>query len=176
MSDRNKVKRLLSLIIIVILLVIVISVILKVQRGKGEIQKIMTLPQFSFNSLDNRLFTTDSLQQGKYTIIMLYSTDCIHCLTTFDQVADLISDNDLIQVIMVSPDSLEIIQKFKDKFDLDISMSIKFLQCNEMKLYKVFGRFNYPTLFLYDCNNKLIDRLTENITMDRLKKIINESK
>jgi hypothetical protein len=74
---------------------------------------------------------------------------------------------------MISTDSSEEIQNFKDKFDLDTSMPIKFLQTNQLNLFNVFGRFVYPTILCYDQDKKLAMRLSDEIDIKKLETIMN---
>ncbi|NOU18625.1 MAG: redoxin domain-containing protein [Bacteroidales bacterium] len=135
-------------------------------------QKIKVLPNFTFKSLDNHLITPDSISSDRNTIIMLYSSDCLHCYNIFDQMVNLISEMPTFQILMVSSDSLETISEFKEKFDLDPGMPIKFYQCDKAELAKLFGHYNYPTLYYYDQGKHLIKKITQNIDADNLRVLI----
>lgn len=173
MSKSNILKKLVVAVIGLIVLTFIVSIIVKEIKNRRNLQKISIVPQFSFITLENAPFTTDSLKKGKASIIMLYSDECFHCLDNFDLVVDLVIDESEIQVLMVSSDSLHRIQRFKDRFDIDDSMPITFTHCNILELYNTFGRFNFPTLYLYDENNMLIKKLSSDISTERLSKLLN---
>lgn len=173
MSKSKKFRMLVVVVIGLILLSLVVSIIVKEIKNKRELQKISILPQFSFTTLENSPFASDSLKKGKSTIIMIYSDECFHCLENFDLLVELVIDEPKFQVLMVSSDSLHRIQRFKDRFDIDDSMPITFTHCDILEFYNTFGRFNYPTIYLYNENNKLIKRLSSDISTERLSKLLN---
>ncbi|HET54097.1 MAG TPA: redoxin domain-containing protein [Ignavibacteria bacterium] len=173
MSKINKLKKLVAVAAGLILLSFIVSIIIKEIKNRRELEKISILPQFSFTTLGNTPFTADSLKTGITTIVMIYSDECFHCLENFDLVIDLVLDEPDIQVLMVSSDSLHRIQRFKERFDVDDSMPISFTHCDMLELYNTFGRFNFPTLYLYDENNKLIKKLSSDISTERLSKLLN---
>lgn len=171
MVKENISRKLIITVITIVVLAMAISIIVKLQKNNIGIQKVKTLPTFSFNSITGKIVSSDSLMVMQNTIIMLHSTDCMHCLTTFDQIVELVSDYPSFQIIMVSPDSINLIENFRDKFDLDPSLPIFFTQSNEQELFRLFGNFNYPTLFCYNSNNKLIEKITGDVSTDRLRQL-----
>jgi len=134
MSKKKKISRIVVVIISLMMLSFIASIIVKEIKSRRELKRISILPQFRFTSLENTPFTADSLKKDKTTIIMIYSDECFHCLDNFDLVVELVIDDPKIQVLMVSSDSLNRIQHFKDRFDIDDSMPITFTHCNILDL------------------------------------------
>lgn len=168
---KNKSIKIITSAIGIVILAMAVSIIIKLQKNNIDIEKIKTLPAFSFKSIDGKLISSDSIGIMHNTIIMLHSTDCMHCLTTFDQIIELVSDYPSFQIIMVSPDSLNLIENFRDRFDLDPDLPILFTQSDEQELFRIFGSFNYPTIFCYNSNNELIEKITGDVSTDRLRQL-----
>ncbi len=99
---------------------------------------------------------------------MFFGADCFRCLTVFDELVDFTLDNPSFQVIMVSPDSLSAILGFKERFDIDQSMPIVFLQADEPDMANAFGHFSYPTLYCYSCRNELQARFIGEFQPEKL--------
>jgi hypothetical protein len=99
---------------------------------------------------------------------MLYQSECGSCYGVFDQIVNNLYDITRVQVLMVSPDSLESIRNFKNRFDLDPDMPISFYQCNKMETKRLLGNINYPTILLYNNEQKLLVKMDENIDVDEL--------
>jgi len=171
--ERNKLKRILIVTIGILIISMVLMVIVKFHQENKLMQKIKVLPTFAFKSTNNHLITPDSISSDKKTIIVFYSSECFHCYNTFDQIVNIVPEISSVQILMVSSDSLKTINGFREKFDLDSGMPIKFYRCSEIELNKLFGPYDYPTLYCYDRKRNLIKKLSGNIDIDNLKKLIN---
>ncbi|MBN1990757.1 MAG: redoxin domain-containing protein [Bacteroidales bacterium] len=167
MQTQPKQKRKFLIAIAAILVLISLAYVLTKSHDNND-KYATTFPNLSLKSLNGNAITSLPILNNTQTIIMLYQSECSSCYGTFDQIVNNLYDIPRVQVLMVSPDSLESIRNFKNRFDLDPDMPISFYQCNKMEAKKLFGNFLYPTILLYSSEQQLLLKMDEIIDVDEL--------
>ena len=127
-------------------------------------RNIEYLPKFTFQSLTNTAYTTDSIVNIDGRIIInLFSPNCEHCqymAETFKNNKDNLKN---VSIIMISYADSATVSRFYDSNGLKNLPNVVVLRDPCFKFYKTFGTSAVPSFFIY--NNKRL-----------VKKIIGETK
>ncbi|WP_149240432.1 redoxin domain-containing protein [Dyadobacter sp. 32] len=122
-------------------------------QNAGSLKKIAP---FKITLNTGSAFSADKLAQGP-VILIYFSPDCEHCQ---DFTKDMLKNYSVVgkkQVVMVTPQSMEMIRPFVSKFNLSAYPNIKIGTEGSTRLVqKYYNVMQYPFIALYDKTGKLV--------------------
>jgi len=127
------------------------------------------LPEFAYNTLDGKKFTNTDLKQNERLMIVYFNPHCEICQDETSNILENINYFQDIQIVMVSPSSKEEIQKFVNKYKLNKYYQITVLHDKDDTFYKKFEAVGYPTMYLYDTNDKMISKFETEVDFDEIR-------
>ena len=100
-------KKIIKIVLFVILILflgfMLNGIVKKIKQKKLIAEQIHTIPQFSFiNTLNQTVYTNDSIEIDMACLIVSYNSDCDHCQYEAEQISKHIEQFKNYQIIMVS--------------------------------------------------------------------------
>ena len=146
---------------IAIVIVLVLIAIPLFAQGQPDslppYKKHPTIPAFEILLLDSAsTFNTYDIPKGKPTILMYFSPDCDHCEQMTDDILKNMADLSKVQIYMITPMSLSVLQKFYLKMGLRRYKNI--MVGKDYKFFFTdFYRAQYvPYIAIYDKHKHLV--------------------
>ena len=127
------------------------------------------LPEFSYNTLDGKKFSNTDLKPNERLMSVYFNPLCELCQDETSQILENINYFQDIQIVMVTPGAKEEVLKFVSKFKLNKYHQITVLHDKEDTFYKKFDAMGYPTMYLYDTNNKMISKFETEVEFDEIR-------
>lgn len=115
---------------------------------------IQELPVFSFYILNKKRFTYTNTTK-KHTLIIYFHPECEHCQYEAKQLVLNKEKFKQTQILMISPADLRDIQLFNTSYGLNKIETLKMLWDKERKFENYFGKSTFPTILIYNKENKL---------------------
>ncbi|MBW6482528.1 MAG: peroxiredoxin family protein [Vicingaceae bacterium] len=148
-----------SAILFVFVIVILISYFGYKSIKKHNINKqveltLNELPVFSFYTLNKEEFTYSNATKQQ-TLIIYFHPECEHCQYETKQ---LVLNKEKFfdtQILMISPAELTDIKQFKIDYNLNNLTHFNLLWDKDRKFESYFGKSTFPTLLIYNQENKL---------------------
>lgn len=153
------------------------------QTIKQQVEKtIQELPDFSFYTLSEDTLTYGNSAK-KSTLIIYFHPECEHCQYEAKQLLLHKEQFSATQIMMVSPAPLADIQQFKSDYQLNDIEPLQVLWDKDRKFEAYFGVATFPTVLIYNTENKLqkkykgevkIEAILKHIEKEESKKVTNE--
>lgn len=112
--------------------------------------KVQTLPDFEFYTLDDQPFKKASLQAGLPVAIILFNSECDHCQYGAAAIRQKLSLFKGIQVLMISSQETSDIKAFAEQYEFIGKQEITMLRDKKRELLNKLGTEVVPTIFVYD--------------------------
>lgn len=147
---------------IILILVLGISVLLghqivdKAQEKQKLVQSIETIPNFSFKTLDNSLFTKEHLHDGLPTVFLYFNSECEFCQHEAKNISENIHLLKGVHLVFVSTESMEKIIEFSEHNRLGNISNVNFLRDQDDSFSKLFQPSSIPFSLIYDKDQKLL--------------------
>ena len=141
----------------------------KIKLQKHATLNTVTIPIFSFQTIDHHIFRKENIQDTLGNIvIMLFSPDCEHCQYMANAMVKNKKSIEDIQFVMVTPfgDSASVAQ-FKKAYGLNILSNVKLLLDTHDDFHKIFGTSLVPSFFVYK-NNRLVKSIKGETKIENL--------
>ncbi len=130
---------------------------------------IQRLPVLSFYTLNQTDFTYKN-SKDKSTLIIYFHPDCEHCQYEVKQLFLNKEQFHKTQILLISPASLTAIKQFNTDYQLDKIEPLKLLWDKDGKFDTYFGISTFPTVLIYDSNNKLRKRYKGEVKIEAILK------
>jgi thiol-disulfide isomerase/thioredoxin len=162
-------KKLLIFGIILSMVFISYKIISTINLKKQIAENIVTIPKFSFTTIQHSSFTKQNIPDTLGTIIIqLFSPDCEHCQYMAQSFVKNKEKLRNVEIIMVTPfgDSSSV-EKFSHDYGLDSLSNVHLLLDTHDDFFKIFGSSLVPSFYVYK-NNKLIKSIKGEIKIENL--------
>lgn len=120
-------------------------------------KKYPTLPAFEILLHDSSsVFNTYDIPKGKPTILMYFSPDCDHCE---QMAADILKNMDelgKVQIYMITPMSLSVLQKFYQKLELSKYKNIVAGKDHQFFFTDFYQAKYVPYIVIYDKHKQVL--------------------
>ncbi len=126
-------------------------------KSKVE-KKLQTIPDFSFLTLENNVFSNKELEKEKPAIFIYFNSECDYCQYEATIIQENIHQFDNIQILFVSFEDKEAIHTFSKQFELHIYDNVTFLSDTKGDFSERFGATSVPYLLIYDKKQKLVKK------------------
>lgn len=136
-------------------------------------KKYPTLPAFEILLLDSATkFNSFYIQEGRYTMLMFFSTDCDHCQMMTDSLIRHMPAFKNVQMVMAAPQDLQQIRTFYQKNGLKKYRNILMGKDINMFFHKFYQAYYVPVIVIYDKQKKLLKCFEGGAKMKELLEVI----
>ena len=142
------------------------KVVSKINHKKQVAENIKKMPAFSYVTLENKVFTQESLVQSTPTLFIYFNSECDFCNHEAEMVQQNIEQLKDIQVVFISYEPIEKIKQFATKFKLLNYDNIYFLSDSKITFATTFDVKSMPCLVLYDKENNLIEKIKGQVKIE----------
>lgn len=139
----------------------------QVDNGKTE-ALIKTLPEFSFYSLEDILYTRNSLKEGVPIVILYFHPNCEHCQYEATQLVNHKEDFKAAQLIMISIAPVNEIKTFFTTYQLNQLPNLTILSDKEVQFEHYFGSAILPTVLIYSKDWQLKNKYKGEIKIEAI--------
>lgn len=129
----------------------------KLSYKKEVAERTKTIPDFSFKTIEDTLFTQDSLA-SKPIVFVYFNSDCDYCQSEATKIQQRLADFKHTQLIFVSFEKKEGIKKFAKTYKLNNQENITFLEDVKGEFSKLFDVNSIPYIVVYDANRELLKK------------------
>jgi len=143
------------------------------QKNRINLQ-IKNLPKFEFIDLiTKREFTKYELKRNTTTFFIYFNTECEYCNYEIEKIVSNIDKFKNSQILLGSFEEQQVLRAFVEKYYLTKYEEIKVLYDKDLKFEELFGDCVFPSVIVYDDNNKLVKFYKGKVNMDILLKCLN---
>ena len=144
----------------------------KVIKTKAPAQM---LPDFTFSKVpDSTVFTKDSLQKDKATILMFFNPDCGHCLVFLK---DLLKNYNLlenVQIVMGAPSEHKVLNKFYEDYKIADYPGLTLCRDQNYFLVTHFDLREYPGVYVFNKAGRFVKGFSSTITVEQIVAVLNK--
>lgn len=169
---KKYIKPIIGIILISVLVFLGYNISKKISYKKEVAERIKTIPEFSFFTLNNEVFSEEELNKNTYKLFVYFNSDCDYCQSEATQISESLTQFKDTQLIFVSFEPIEGIKKFAKTYNLVDKENVTFLQDKEMIFEELFDAKSIPFMLLYSKDNQLIEKYKGATKIDNILKHI----
>lgn len=159
-------KIVLRVFFVLVLLAISLAVFYKAKEVKEKVATFETkdvseLPEFSFTTLKDRVFTNKGLSNDKSLVVIYFNSGCEYCDEKAKQVAYYSKEFKNSIVLFISSEDKSAITKFTQKHKLAEYDNYIMLQSQNNGFYKAFGTDFIPAVLVFSSKGKLLVKIDD---------------
>ena len=166
MTMKKTLKIVIPILVLSLLAFIGYKVVSKINHKKPVAENIKQMPNFSYLTLENKVFTQENLGQNNPTLFIYFNSECDFCNHEAEMVQQNIEQLKAIQVVFISYEPIEKIKQFASKFKLLNHDNIYFLCDSKITFATTFDVKSMPCLVLYDKENNLIEKIKGQVKIE----------
>lgn len=126
---------------------------------KNEVaERIKTIPEFSFLTLNNTVFTENKLTKNSYKLFVYFNSECDYCQSEATQISENLTQFKNTQLIFVSFEPVEGIAQFAKTYNLYGKENVIFLHDEKLEFSEIFDAKSIPFILLYSKENQLLEK------------------
>ncbi|MCF6224364.1 MAG: redoxin domain-containing protein [Flavobacteriaceae bacterium] len=150
-------------ILIVIILISTIgylgySISTKINHKNEIAERIQTIPNFSFKTLNGEPFTQNQISTTLPKLFIYFNSECDFCHAEAMQIQEHLEQLKNVQLLFVSFEEPESIKTFAEKYNLLNKGHIFFLEDSALLFANLFDAKSIPFMLLYTKDNRLIKK------------------
>lgn len=145
-----------------LLIIICFFVGMTIKTVNAQYQPAGIIPEFTFQSLDGRLFSKKDLAHNRKMIFILFDVTCSHCQHEMEALGKHYDDFKNVAFYMVSMDTQSAIIQFMKSYGKQLygKPNVKVLQDYKPEFVQKFMPDKYPAIFVYSERGALIKYLS----------------
>jgi len=151
-------KLIIPILVLALLGYLVFSVVTKIQFKNAIEKKLETIPNFSFITLDKKVFTNSDLKLNTPTVFIYFNSDCDFCQYEAQSISEHSTYFKNVQLLFVSTEDILTIKNFAISYDLLNQSNISFLQDNTDTFSNRFDANSIPFLLVYNKDQVLVKK------------------
>lgn len=129
------------------------------------------IPNIQLQSIDNEAINLKFVS-GKVKYLIFFDSFCEHCQAEANAIQKNIIEFEKAEIIFISIQKMRNINIFADEYNLKNISNVNFAQINPEVLSKEFGNMGFPTIFIYNIENELVDKISGEIKVEKLTKYL----
>lgn len=140
-----------------------------------ELQPGTAIPAAVFYNRDNSTFSTQQISKAKRSLIVFFDATCSHCQQVATQMNKRHKELSNVNIYMVSQDEYRSIDYFTSTFAKELvkQKNVKVLQDRDKVFIMAFRPRQYPALYLYGANQRLVFTSSKDTDLPKFFKLIN---
>ncbi|MDA9970411.1 redoxin domain-containing protein [Flavobacteriaceae bacterium] len=151
-------KLIIPILVLALLGYLVFNVVTKIQFKNAIEKKLETIPNFSFITLDKKVFTNSDLKLNTPTVFIYFNSDCDFCQYEAQSISEHSTYFKNVQLLFVSTEDILTIKNFAISYDLLNQSNISFLQDNTDTFSTRFDANSIPFLLVYNKDQVLVKK------------------
>lgn len=136
-----------------------------------QIEDKLDMPSFSFENLDGTIILTEGLTTCSAYLIVYFNSECPSCQTKLSQINQHVATFSNTQILFISDQTNEELLSVKKSYEMFEADNVHLLRDSNYQFESLFNASSYPTLFIYNQEKKLIERINNPIDIKSLIKI-----
>jgi peroxiredoxin len=150
------------------------GIVQKVTHKKELKDRIAHVPAFRFVDLEGCAFTQQNLR-GKPTWLLYFDSGCEFCRMEISDIVKNKSHLSDVEVVLVSAEDKEVLQKFRKKHGFDALKNFHIVQDKTHECHERFGMVSTPSSLLYSAQGALIQRFNGVVKVEKVVSLFNIS-
>lgn len=163
---KKTLKILIPLLVVSLIAVMSYKVMSKINHKKQVAENIKIMPNFSYVTLENEVFTNEDLKKGKPTLFIYFNSECDFCNHEAEMVQQNVEKLKAIEVVFISFEPIEKIKTFAETYQLLNHDGITFISDSKVTFSDTFDVKSLPCLVLYDKDNQLIEKIKGQVKIE----------
>lgn len=155
---KKYVKPIIAFILISVFVFLGYSISKKITYKNEVAERIKTIPEFSFLTLNNQVFKENGLTKNSCKLFVYFNSECDYCQSEATQISENIAEFKDTQLIFVSCEPIEGIKQFAKTYSLLDKENVLFLHDKESEFSEIFDAKSIPFILLYSKENMLIEK------------------
>ncbi len=168
---KKKLKLVIGIILLAIVTFLGYKITTKLNHKKEVVERIKTIPNFSFTTLNGEIFTQNNLQ-NKPTIFVYFNSECDYCQSEATKIQEHLQDFKHTQLVFVSYEKKEQILQFAKSYKLDNQKNVTFLEDTKAKFATIFDVNSIPYIVVYNKNQELLQKFKGATKIDNILKVL----
>ncbi|WP_417799642.1 TlpA family protein disulfide reductase [Tenacibaculum sp.] len=168
---KKKLKLFIGIVLVLVVTFLGYKITTKLNHKKEVAKRIKTIPNFSFTTLNEEIFTQNNLQ-NKPTIFVYFNTECDYCQSEATKIQKRLQDFKHTQLIFVSYEKKEQIIQFAISYKLDNQKNVTFLEDTKAKFATIFDVNSIPYIVVYNKNQELLQKFKGATKIEDILKVI----
>lgn len=169
---RKLIKISLLIVVFATLTFLIQKVVSKTVHKQEVLEMLESIPEFSFTTLGQVRYTKNDLTPGKATVFIYFNSTCDYCQHEAQDIAQNISEFSETQLVFVSTEPLEVIERFAKSYGLLDHENVDFVQDPNWTFATEFDAVSIPFLLIYDETGTLVKRHKGQIKAENLLKAL----
>ena len=151
------------------------KIVTKINYKSEVAEKLKTIPDFSFRTLENQPFTQDDLQKDTATAFIYFNSGCDYCQHEAKSIKKHIKEFTNTQLIFVSDESIDQIRDFAKQYKLYTYDHITFLSDPRDDFTTRFDATSVPFILIYDKKQRLVKKHKGQLKAEKLLALVSKS-
>lgn len=158
------------------IIVVLLSIYSKISELKNmhlkiDPSEITMMPSFAFETLQGDSFTENNLDYCVGYLLIYFNSECENCIKELRLIDKSIDKFQNTQIVFISTQSREDIITLIQEYQLFSRSNVRVLFDVEYEFANLFKASSYPTIFVFDYEKKLVERIDHPIGIKSLLKI-----
>lgn len=155
---KKKIKIIIGIVLISSIGYLGFSIGKKLNHKKEVANRIKTIPDFSFKTLNGKPFTQKNITNTQSKLFIYFNSECDFCHAEAKQIQEHLEQLKNVQLLFVSFEEPESIKTFAEKYELLNKDHIFFLEDPTLLFAELFDAKSIPFMLLYSKDNQLIKK------------------
>jgi thiol-disulfide isomerase/thioredoxin len=134
-------------------------------------QDLKLMPDIQLQSIDNKLISLKT-ESWKFHYLIFFDSQCEHCQAEAKVIQQNLTEFKKAEITFISMQKMRNISIFAADYRLKNIPNISFCQIEPEVLAKEFENMGFPTIFIYNPQNQLVDKLSGEIKIEKLTKYL----
>lgn len=153
----NKLKYIILAIVLSLIVYMVYAITSKSNKITAQKENLRELPDFSFKTLSGDILNSSDLDTDEHTLIIYFSTTCIHCEYQIENLLKKYQVLDKTKILLVSIEDEDSVLNFTKNYNLlNFEPEITVVLSDYGYFTDKFGKLPNPSLLLYNPKKELI--------------------
>lgn len=171
---KNKSLKIFAILIPFFLIGMLVYLFFNFQEKKEKIKQLENIPSFSLKTINGIYLKSQKLKNKNNKVIIYFSPDCQFCQSEAAELSTMYRDYKNTEWIWIASEPLEQIKRFAEKYKLHNSQNIHWCYDDKANFYRNFQMKSVPYFLVYDENNRLINKKSGAIKLQKLLENTNE--
>ena len=168
---KKTIKLIIALILMSTIAFLTYKITSKLNHKKEVAKRTKTIPEFSFKTVSGAEFSRDNLKQHP-TIFVYFNSECDFCQSEAEKIQERLTDFKNMQLIFVSYENSQQIQKFAQTYLLNNKKNVIFLEDSQRKFSSLFDVNSLPYIVVYNKKKQLLKKFKGAVKIDDILKVL----
>ncbi len=140
----------------------------KINHKKQVAEHIKTIPSFMYETLEGKPFTQENIATNTPVLFVYFNSECDFCQHEAQLIKDNIEKLNNFQILFISFEPKENIQKFAEQYQLLSYANLTFIHDRKATFTTTFDVNSLPCLVLYNAQHQLIEKIKGQVKIEKI--------